>query len=462
MLRRSLDLLLSTALAGSILSCAPDRIDNPREIRIGQISAAKPVSTAPAVTSASPAYGDQGLTLDVHVHGSGFASDAQVSWLLHGAPDPHVQTNKTTFVSSTDLVANITIAGDAQLAFWDVGVRTGGKNGVGSEAFEVTSAQIIGSGSGDATTPNGMNDLLEVVGQAGGSAWIYDTHNVISLGAGSATAIDPLGEVIVGWNGSNLQTAWVLQSGAWVSELLPRSVGSVGGEANAIGRRSDGTLIVGGTDDIKGPKRSGNVSRPAVWQRGLDGAWSGPQFYQVPPGVTSATIQDINPLGQAVGFLDVTGGVVWDSPTTFVVLDGIARRINPSGTLIVGNRNNGPGLYWYRDKVTHAWHTTGIPLPSVSGGSCPEAMGRDVTDAGVVVGWSCTPSGKKPTAWRLDFSGSVPILVGDPVALPGLGVKAFANLPASASAVTESAPYVVAGNAYITTSQVLAVTWRLP
>ena len=93
----------------------------------------------PTVTVTSPQFGNPGTTLDVRVLGTGFVAGAQATWLLRGVANPaKVRTNSTTYVSSTEVVANITIAGDADLAFWDVQIMAGGKNGVGTESFEVT------------------------------------------------------------------------------------------------------------------------------------------------------------------------------------------------------------------------------------------------------------------------------------------------------------------------------------
>jgi len=126
-------------------------------------------ATSLSVTRATPSYGDQGTTVDIHVLGSGFTSGAQATWLLHGVADPtHVRTNSTTVVSSSELIANITIANDAQLALWDVQVAlAGGKNGVGSEMFEITAAQIIASptsGGGDVLS-YGINQNGQIVGK---------------------------------------------------------------------------------------------------------------------------------------------------------------------------------------------------------------------------------------------------------------------------------------------------------
>jgi hypothetical protein len=167
-------------------------------------------------------------------------------------------------------------------------------------------------------------------------------------------------------------------------------------------------------------------------------------------------------IGQVVGKLDGTyGGIVWDTPSTYAVLDGVAEYINPSRTLIVGGRNNGPALYWWRDPATHAWHTTGVALPTVAGPSCTSGLARGVNDGGVIVGWSCTPSGEK-TANRVvaRFSGAAPVLVGTPVQLPGLGAKNTA-FPTAGVGVTGTAPYVVTGDAVLTGPPVVAVRWHL-
>ena len=77
-------------------------------------------------------------TLDVHVLGSGFDAGSRADFLLAGAPDPKVLTNRTRFDSSGDLVANITIAADAVPSYRDMAVTTStGKKGIGTAKFQV-------------------------------------------------------------------------------------------------------------------------------------------------------------------------------------------------------------------------------------------------------------------------------------------------------------------------------------
>jgi len=464
---RAVSIVSIGALASAASSCAREPVA-PLGLRADALApAAARSSTALAVTSVSPPFGDQGTTVEVHVFGSGFTAGAQATWLLHGVADPaHVRTNSTTFVSSSELVANITIATDAQLEFWDVQVALlGGKNGVGSECFEVTSAQILGPGTlGGDVVVRTINEQLQVVGYTDGTpiAWIYDDAiGMVNLGAGRVYGLDPLGTLTVGFaNGGS--TAWVRQpNDTWLPEPLPRLANSSGGTAMAAARSADGTLLVVGWDALPPPKRSvPGANRPVAWRR-VNGVWSDPQLYAIPPDATAGSARDVNRQGQVIGEIDASTGIVWETPTTYARLDGVPNRINASGTLIVGSAN-GAAVYWWRDPGTHAWHTTGVPLPTIVGSSCTSGMARGINDAGVIVGWSCNSFGKnQATVWLLDFSGAIPVLVGTPAALPGLGEKKSTVMELSSAAnVTQAAPYVVTGTVTRNAGR-LAVRWQL-
>ena len=92
----------------------------------------------PTVTATDPDTAVQDTTLDVTVTGTGFDNGSTAEWLLAGVPDSRVHTNSTRYVSTRTLVANITIAGDAVPAKYDVAVTTTkGKKGIGTEKFVV-------------------------------------------------------------------------------------------------------------------------------------------------------------------------------------------------------------------------------------------------------------------------------------------------------------------------------------
>ena len=464
---RTLQTRNAVHLTGALLlavACSRDSVTTPRERAVSPALYGK-APTSLAVTSASPPFGDQGTTVDVHVFGTGFTSDAKATWLLHGVADSvHVRTNRTTFVSSSELVANVTIADDATLAFWDVQVAlAGGKNGVGSEAFEVTSAQILGSGTpGGSVTMHSANDLGQAVGLTSGTtgvAFLYDESlGIVSLGNGEAWGIDPSGTLAVGRDGNTVATAWVRQpDNSWRAEALPTLPNSIGGNATSAARAPDGTLIVGGWDGAVPPKRSTVTNRPVLWRRS-GGAWSTPQLLAMPATSTNGKIYGVNGQGQAVGWLDAgaSGGIVWEDASTFTLLNGQPNNINAAGTLIVGI---GP-VYWWRDPLTGAWHDP-VLLPSLGGASCPGGNARAINSAGIIVGESCDGKNSQATTWQLDFSGAAPILVAGPTRLPGLGVKNSTTDPKSSAAyITESTPYRVTGGA-ISGQTRLAVRWQL-
>jgi hypothetical protein len=470
------------ACMAAILSCSRDPVAPPRAGPEASAPVAAKSAAGLAVSSVSPTFGDQGTTIDVHVLGNGFAAGAQATWLLHGVADPtHVRTNSTTVISSSEIVANVTIASDATLDFWDVQVALlGGKNGVGSELFEVTSAQILGPGTpgGDAWV-YGMSQNLQVVGygSGGGGSAVFvfdDATGMVNLGGGQAWTIDPLGTLVAGRDGNSIATAWVQQSpSTWAAEGLPRLPYSVGSLAIGAARMSDGTLLISGFDDSATSTKpnAAQFNRPVVWQRS-GGAWSAPQRYTLPSGSVRGSARAVNGLGQVAGRLDAgPTGAVWDNPTTSTLLDGIPNAINAAGTLIVGEQmiaGSSTGatipVYWWRNSSTGLWDGTARPLPSLAGASCTSGTVRGLNSAGVLVGNSCNAAGKtQATVWRLDLSGPVPIVVSGPAGLPGLGTqpKTSAKALSTAISVSEASPFTVAGMALNNGINQLAVRWRV-
>lgn len=160
----------------------------------------------------------------------------------------------------------------------------------------------------------------------------------------------------------------------------------------------------------------------------------------------------------AVGQYDNCCGVAWDNATTYVLLDGIPDAINEAGTVAVGRRGDG-AAFWTRNPLTGAWNATSTLLPNVTGTTCTGGWARDVNDDGIIVGLSCGGNGRLATVWRLDMSGSTPVLTGVPEALPGLGNKG--SDASAAVGVSPGAPYVVAGTAILSGKNVV-VRWVLP
>jgi hypothetical protein len=429
-------------LAVVLAACSAPSVDAPLAPP-DAMRAARAVS-GPTVTSTKPSFGDRGTTLDVHVIGSGFTADAQATWLLHGNADPaHVRTNSTTYVSSTELVANITIAGDATLDYWDVQVAlAGGKNGVGTESFEITTAQALGA----AQYVYAGSETGQAAGYNGGStAFVYDdAFGMLNFGEGQAWALDPLGTMVLGRTGG-MPTAWMRQGtpSPFVAVTLPISAGMTSGNAAASARDASGALLVGGWETFIPKKGATPVPRPVRWR--YDGNWSAPMVYALTPGGIRGTLLGINSAGQAVGRSDDASinGAVWDTPASPVKLDGIPNTLNSASTLIVGARNSQP-VFWTRT-AAGTWNTVGIALPSLGGTCGGAAIG--LNDDGVVVGRSCDARGNINAAiWRIDLSVT-PAVVSGPQRLPGLGVRHGANSNENSTAVYVSpvAPYTVVG-----------------
>ena len=117
-------------------------------------SFAKGGSTPIKVDATDPVSAPQDTTLDVRVFGSGFERGANAVFLLAGVSTPGVLTNRTRFVSETELVAEITIALDADIALYDVEVSSsrGRGRGVGTELFAVVEKTNGGQPEGDVVT----------------------------------------------------------------------------------------------------------------------------------------------------------------------------------------------------------------------------------------------------------------------------------------------------------------------
>jgi hypothetical protein len=90
--------------------------------------------TSVSVASVNPDSGALSTTLDVSVNGNGFSNGMVAVWQFAGVADPsQIKTNSTRYVSTKQVVANITISGTATSGQWDVAMFAGGKTGVGSE-----------------------------------------------------------------------------------------------------------------------------------------------------------------------------------------------------------------------------------------------------------------------------------------------------------------------------------------
>lgn len=126
--------LIAYVVAVVAAGCGHDVSSPPSPRVAGPASYGKSSTNTFSVSSVSPDTGSLSTTLDVQISGSGFADGMVASWQLSGVADPtQIKTNSTRYVSSKQLVANITISGTATAASWDVAIYSGGKTGIGSE-----------------------------------------------------------------------------------------------------------------------------------------------------------------------------------------------------------------------------------------------------------------------------------------------------------------------------------------
>lgn len=445
--KRVLSVRAGTGLFALLAVTAGCGVDQPTATPTVSTPSFAKAPPTPSVSSTNPSYGHRGdVQLSVHVFGSGFEAGAKAKWSL-GADSTSVVTSSTTLVSSTELIAVITVANTAPIDLYDVAVTNlSGKKGVGAELFAVTTATVVGSGTlGGDVIVNEMNDLGQVVGYFDQSGpFVTDGNTIISLGStGQAWGISSSGDVVVGRDLAPV--AWVRQSsGSYVKETLP-AVALPGGGAMHAAAGPGGTLLVGGYQKTS-PSKQSQSTEPVVWTR--NGAtWSAPSVYT--RSGDQGTGWGISGSGKMMGLTGSWG--VWDSPTTFVPLTApFLQTMNQAATIVVGVRPAGGPGFWYRDVFTGQWNPTAVALPM---GSCTSGSAQDVNDDGVIVGYACD----KAAVWRIDASMSPPTIVSGPLYLVGFGGSGN-NATSRADAVTSTSPYVVAGGA-VSGGRRLLVKW---
>ena len=307
----------------------------------------------PSVNSTSPNTSVRGVTLDVRILGSGFDAGSKAQWAIKGVPAPKVTTNSTRFVSSRELVANITIASDADPTLYDVIVTAAsGKPGIGTESFEVTVDQTylgnLGIASAEALAVNDEGQITGVaaVGSTSSHPFLWENGVMKDLGlpAGFTTArgeaINNLGQV-AGYAMVQVNGEWTSRAFVWSSssgyQLLPGRNGATRNQAMAINDNG----VVAGTSG----------GHAAVWINGVV-----TDIHTLPSGASSAW--DVNSQGEVVG-------TYW-----------------------------GPGSQGEAFKWTP---TTGMQLVRTMSGSTGEALG--INDSGVIVGWGAVPGASTNSAF---------------------------------------------------------------
>lgn len=337
----------------------------------------------PRVKSTVPDSATIDTTLNVRVLGGGFDVGSRADWALKGVVTDKIVTNSTQFVSSSELLANITIARNAEIARYDVIVTTStGKGGIGTELFLVTLKAIdLGTLGGTYARAYAINNNGQIVGVSspvvGAERATYwervgpTTWSIRQLGA----APDESQSGAAGINDAGVIAGWTYNAGndgdpvRWLSPVAaPENLWSDGREAGGINFAGKilGTVPVAATAEYEA------TTHGFLWDNGV--------------------VTDLGDLGgrQSQAFrINSAGDIV-----------GYSRRVPlPAGRT--------RAVVWKAGVITE--------LPMLPGGT-HDAFARSINDAGVIVGHSPTaagqthavrwvPSASEPSGYRIEDLG---------------------------------------------------------
>ena len=404
--------LALTVLAALGLGCMDSRSTEPSTADPAFAKAGG--ASDPTVESADPATAPQDTTLDVHVFGSNYDGGSRVDFSRGGVVDPKLQVNSTTFRSSRELVANVTVAPDAATVSYDIVVtKSTGKKGIGTEKFAVlVQGEMLSSPSGQSwATSVSENGLVSgyVMGMCGTvqGAVLWDQQGQLTVLPGLpgtcgsfARDVNSSGVAVGRAYGSNssesVDVRWLPSGGTYQAESLPRLPD---GSLSLAYRINEAGLIVA-------------ANAAAVWSE-----TTGWQMLPRPSGATTCRGGAINDIGAIAGTCTIAGqdrAVYWPSGSGSPVVLPLpvngghpdVGAINDIG-MIVGSvaitmRTNGSRNALWR---AIRWNPSGGSwtaelLPDLGNGSHAEAINDAGQIAGAVFGTNGSPV---PVLW--DASG---------------------------------------------------------
>jgi hypothetical protein len=449
----------SLVLTGGILfGC--DKAGAPAGPRVNPVSGALAAkSTGVSVTATDPSFGDQGQTNErVTITGTGFAPGAQASWLRSGVTDTTITVTSTEYVSSTTLIATISISPKSPVDFRDVKVELAGgrTQGIGNLLFEVTQAvQIQGT-----SAVRSINDNGEATGTlASGDGVFYYNVATRQLETVSATGtgydISPAGTAIVGSGGANGAFPYLYTrtgaGGTWRGTSLPTDPSSTAGAAGAM--LTDGTgqvVTIGGIEQACRGKICTSRGVVWVWQAGY-GVWQRTVLPDSGSGgeVRHRALSSTGVLGGFVNIGRVLAPAVWMpngsggyALTVLSTSGGAVNGVRSDGGMVAGYLST--PVYWLA-QPGGAWSA-----PITIAGGCNAV--KDVAEAGRIILNYCPFRNRgQPTAAYAD------VPYGTLNQLGGLGPKSSGTV---ATDIAPSGHY--AGGFTTVNSQTVGIYWALP
>jgi alpha-tubulin suppressor-like RCC1 family protein len=282
-------LLGTLLLVATVFSACTDHAPTYPGIRASQTA-----STSVTVTSANPNTAPQDTTINSHVYGSGFDRGSKAQWAQNGVPSPNVKTNSTQYVSSTELIANITIASVATAGSYDIAVTTSnGIKGIGSELFIVSTRPVASV----AVSPS--NATMASTSTLGFTATTYDHAGKVLTGR------------LVTWTSSNTAAATVSAAGlvtaqaAGSATITATSEGVSGTAAITVTAIPTGTLSFSALS-------TGSKHTCALAAGGAAYCWGFNYYGELGNGTTTTSPQLPTPLPGAVlgglTFSAISGG----------------------------------------------------------------------------------------------------------------------------------------------------------
>jgi hypothetical protein len=197
------------------------------------------------VSAAAPSFGHQGdVAQQVTITGSGFAAGALAAWERNGVPDPKVTVLSTQFVSSSQVIATITIAPDAEISLYDISVtNTDRKKGIGTALYEVTTAELLGT-LGTSSIPYDVSDDGSIAGYCDNctGAFVFESGFDLWTWVSGRPGNRPQGTMVFGRRDGSLWRG--CEHRARTSWRACRCRPTWGGNASTAARDGAGTLIV--------------------------------------------------------------------------------------------------------------------------------------------------------------------------------------------------------------------------